>query len=212
MSVALANVELMFDAERRRGGRRTRLYPPDVTVVSAAEVAAELRRRLPGLGVKKQHKLLYYCQGHHLAAFGEPLFGETVSAWDMGPVVGQLWHEERDGTIASTGATLTEAQLNTIGYVISRYGGLTGADLQRLTHAEPPWQAADRTRRPGTSSKIPLESLRGYFASSAVDDDDDDAMPDSEAVSEWLSHVAGPPREPATRDTPESLRARLTSA
>jgi uncharacterized phage-associated protein len=40
--------------------------------------------------VKKLHKLLYYCQGHHLATFGLPLFDESISAWDMGPVVGTL--------------------------------------------------------------------------------------------------------------------------
>jgi uncharacterized phage-associated protein len=178
--------------------------------VSAADVAAELRRRLPGLAVKKQHKLLYYCQGHHVAAFGEPLFAETISAWDMGPVVGQLWYEEREGTASPSGATLEEAELNTIGYVISRYGGLTGADLERLTHAEPPWQEADKARQPKDSAKIPLESLRAYFGSAASREDEE--PPDSKAVAEWLSKVSGPPRGPGTRDTAESLRARLTSA
>jgi hypothetical protein len=36
-------------------------------VVSAHDVAAALRARLPDLPTKKLHKLLYYCQGHHLA-------------------------------------------------------------------------------------------------------------------------------------------------
>ena len=53
--------------------------------LSAHSVAVELRHRLPGVGVKKLHKLLYYCQGHHLATFGLPLFSESISAWDMGP-------------------------------------------------------------------------------------------------------------------------------
>ena len=181
--------------------------------VSAADVAAELRRRLPGLGIKKQHKLLYYCQGHHIAAFDEPLFAETISAWDMGPVVGHLWYEEREGTASPSGASLGEAELNTIGYVISRYGGLTGADLERLTHAEPPWQEADTAREPKDSAKISLESLRAYFASPTAGDDDDAVeSPDSQAVAEWLGAVTGPPQEPGTRDTVESLRARLTSA
>jgi len=181
--------------------------------VSAADVAAELRRRLPGLAVKKQHKLLYYCQGHHVAAFGEPLFAETISAWDMGPVVGQLWHEEREGTAAIFGTPLTEAQLNTIGYVISRYGGLTGSDLERLTHAEPPWQEANKARLPKDTAKITVESLRTYFASAAASDAEDDApLPDADVVAEWLGQVSGPPGEPGTRDTVESLRARVTSA
>ena len=31
-------------------------------------------------GTKKLHKLMYYCQGHHLATFGEPLFAGVVAA------------------------------------------------------------------------------------------------------------------------------------
>jgi hypothetical protein len=42
-------------------------------VYEAADVAVELRRRLPGVGVKKLHKLLYDCQGHHLADVGRPV-------------------------------------------------------------------------------------------------------------------------------------------
>jgi uncharacterized phage-associated protein len=66
--------------------------------VSAHHVAAVLRERQPGVPTKKLHKLLYYCQGHHLAAFGEPLFTDTVSAFDMRPIVGTLWHQERHGS------------------------------------------------------------------------------------------------------------------
>src|SRR5690349_20126782 len=97
--------------------------------VSARVVAAVLRERLPGLPTKKLHKLLYYCQGHHLAAFDEPMFGETISAWDMGLVVGTLWREEKQGAVAAGHPPLDEAALNTIGYVLSRYGALTGLDL-----------------------------------------------------------------------------------
>ncbi|HZP14298.1 MAG TPA: Panacea domain-containing protein, partial [Nocardioides sp.] len=82
-------------------------------VLSAHDVARELRRRLPDLPTKKLHKLLYYCQGHHLAQVGEPLFVETISAWDMGPVVGTLWHHERTSAPLPPASDLTEAHLNT---------------------------------------------------------------------------------------------------
>ncbi|MDQ1633589.1 MAG: hypothetical protein QOJ32_398 [Frankiaceae bacterium] len=65
-------------------------------MTSARDVAAELRQRLPDVGVKKLHKLLYYAQGHHLAALGRPLFSESISAWDMGPVVGEFWWQEQN--------------------------------------------------------------------------------------------------------------------
>jgi uncharacterized phage-associated protein len=70
--------------------------------VPAEEIAAALRERHPNLGKVKLHKLLHYCQGHHLATFGRPLFSETISAWDMGPVVGILWREDGDGVPAGT--------------------------------------------------------------------------------------------------------------
>lgn len=85
--------------------------------VSAHDVAAELRKRLPDAGVKKIHKLLYYCQGHHLAHFGVPLFREQIAAWDRGPVVVDLWREEKYNEPAPEPAAMGEGELNTIGYV-----------------------------------------------------------------------------------------------
>lgn len=174
---------------------------------SAHDIAVELRRRLPGLGVKKQHKLLYYCQGHHLATFGEPLFSEAVSAWDMGPVVGQLWKEEKEGgpRHAQT-SVLTEAQLNTVGYVVSRYGALSGADLERLTHSETPWPEADRRREPGSSARIEHSILHAFFSQ---DKDDDDAapLPDSDSLLQWLRGVKMPTGD-APADSIDDLLAR----
>jgi uncharacterized phage-associated protein len=202
----------MFEAARRVPDHGQSGYSATVAV-SAHVIAAELRRRLPGLGTKKQHKLLYYCQGYHLATFGEPLFRESVSAWDMGPVVGQLWYEERQGQSPMELEDLDEAQLNTIGYVVSRYGALSGADLEHLTHSESPWRDADRDRRPRESVKIPLDSIRAYFQS-ADEDESDEATPppDSHAVRTWLKGVD--PDHATTglpRDSIEDLRRYLTT-
>jgi len=170
--------------------------------VSAREVAAALRERLPGLGALKLHKLLYYCQGHHLATFGKPLFSETISAWDMGPVVGTLWREEKHDVppheAELTSASLGEAELNTVGYVISRYGTLTGKDLEHLSHSETPWQTADRLRQPGGSVTIKSEWIREYFRTDGNPSAGEDEIPlDSGAVSEWLK---GLDEEPASAD------------
>ena len=183
---ALGTIERMFESAWRLVRRNPPRYARSMTV-SAHEVAAELRNRLPGLGIKKQHKLLYYCQGHHLATFGEPLFSETLSAWDMGPVVGALWHQEKVGDVPEPTTSLTEAQRNTIGYVASRYGALSGSDLERLTHSEPPWQQANAGRTSGTSAQMPLAVIREYFASA----DDDES---------WR-YVAQPFREMAEQRT-----------
>lgn len=176
--------------------------------VPARAVAAVVRERLPGVGVKKLHKLLYYCQGHHLATFGRPLFDDSVSAWDMGPVVGSLWFAEKQGLTSVDGPpqALGEAELNTVGYVLSRYGRLSGRDLEVLSHAEEPWQRADHSRRPGASARIEPEWMRAYFAAT----DDDDGIPlDSDVVSAWLAGAHERSGSPPAHDDPQRLRARL---
>jgi uncharacterized phage-associated protein len=179
---------------------------------SVHDVAAALRRRLPGLGKKQLHKLLYYCQGHHLAGTGNVIFSENLYAWDMGPVVASLWREERDQAPQPEPHVLTEAELNTIGYVASRYGRLSGNDLERLTHSEDPWLAADRRRLHGGSDRIEHEWLRAFFAADARPDPDaGEPLPDPEIVTAWLAgSTVGP--APGKADTRESLLARLPRA
>jgi uncharacterized phage-associated protein len=180
------------------------VYAVDMSV-SACDVAAVLRERLRGLPVKKLHKLLYYCQGHHLAATGEPLFRETISAWDMGPVVGTLWHEEREGGTRPI-AQLSESQLNTVGYVVSRYGGLSGRDLEVLTHGESPWQRADEHRSPGTSSRIEPSWMLEHFRGATAPDEDEVQL-DSAEVTAWLAQAR--PRDDLAPDSRAAILARL---
>lgn len=177
--------------------------------VSAHDVAAVLRERLPGVGVKKLHKLLYYCQGHHLATFDEPLFSESISAWDMGPVVGKLWGEEKHGVAPPPRRDLGEAELNTVGYVLSRYGSLTGTDLEHLSHSEAPWQLADKDRRPGEGAVIELGWIREYFRTAGAAGEDDGEVLDTAEVRRWLSEVAREPTGPGRPDDMNELRARL---
>jgi uncharacterized phage-associated protein len=151
--------------------------------VSVHDVAAILRDRLPALPVKKLHKLLYYCQGHHLAAFGEPLFAEAISAREGGPVVDELWEREKVSAPQPAGARLSPEALSTVGYVIRRYGALTTADLENLTHGEGPWRGGHLIRRAGGSGRIELEWLSSYFRHEGAPASDDE----------------GPPRGPAPR-------------
>lgn len=55
--------------------------------VSVADVAAEIRLRLPNVTDQHMHWLLYFAQGHHLAMFDVPLFREPIVAGSDGPVV-----------------------------------------------------------------------------------------------------------------------------
>lgn len=176
--------------------------------VPARDIAAALRDRLPGVGIKKLHKLLYYCQGHHLATFGKPLFAETISAWDMGPVVGTFWREEKDDapseSVGARSDDLGEAELNTVGYIVSRYGGLTGTDLEHLTHSETPWIEANKRREPGGSAPIRNAVIEDYFRHDA--DDDDEPRLDPKVISAWLANVETPPEpDPSEPDEFDQL-------
>lgn len=175
---------------------------------SARDVAAEIRRRSPGIGVKKLHKLLYYCQGHHLAGQGRPLFSESVSAWDMGPVIGKLWHAEKTPTTETGRVHLDEAELNTIGYVLSRYGRLSARDLEHMTHGESPWQRADVDRAPSGSAQIKTEWLLEYFLADR-ELDEDGSLPDQEVIERFLQGAVERRSQPARVDTAEALRARI---
>lgn len=177
---------------------------------SARDVAAELRARLPGLTGLKLHKLLYYCQGHHLATFGEALFSDRVSAWDMGPVVGSLWHEEKNGPPApGFDSELGESALNTVGYVLSRYGSLSGRDLINLTHNELPWRRADSSRRPGESTLITPEWMQEYFGNEPPDDGE--IVLDPAEVGAWLSSAGSRLDEPSRPDDPDEILARIAT-
>lgn len=176
--------------------------------MSAANVAAELRDRLPGVGVKKLHKLLYYCQGHHLVATGAPLFVESVSAWDHGPVVGRLWRAEQDGEQPLVSQSADEAQLNTVGYVVSRYGRLSGRDLEHLTHSEDPWRRADAVRAAGQSVRIEELWIQEYFESAGEDDEEVEFV-DQDVIRLWLKDAPERLSDPLTGDSVDALRRRL---
>lgn len=194
-----------------RAGSGTGRRGPATAATSASDVAAVLRSRQPGLSVKKLHKLLYYCQGHHLAAFGEPLFREGLSAWNMGPVVGTLWRREKDGVPPPPSAELTDAGLDTIDYVLSRYGRLTGHDLENLTHTEAPWRRADRTRPPGGSAPIELGWLRDYFSTDGAPDDDLGDPAWDAALADRLAGAEQRHSEPRRTDSRDEIRRRLST-
>jgi uncharacterized phage-associated protein len=133
---------------------------------SAHDVAEELRRRHPDLGDVKLHKLLYYVQGWQLAATGSPAFREPVEAWVNGPVVADLWADERHQRGRPAPRAVTTETLVIIDYVTRRYGARTGKELIRATHAEHPWRDVSEQEDFATRSpEITHDALRRYFES-----------------------------------------------
>jgi uncharacterized phage-associated protein len=179
-----------------------------VVTASAYDVAAALRERLPGIGRKKLHTLLYYCQGHHLATFQRPLFGERLSARDYGPVVESL--RQNGSESPHPEQPLDEGELNTVGYVVSRYGTLTGDQLARLARTEHPWRAGNERRLVGDSDHIELGWIQAYFADVDTGDDDSETGANPGVVRRWLASTAPPEQLPPGKpDSRDALLSRL---
>lgn len=56
-------------------------------MATAHDVAATVLGNLGSVTAMKLEKLVYYCQGWHLAREGTLLFPEPIEAWREGPVV-----------------------------------------------------------------------------------------------------------------------------
>ena len=97
---------------------------------------------------------------------GEQLFFEPIEAWVNGPVVADLWADEKHGRQGPSTQPLSDRHLATLDYVIDRYGSLTGQQLIRQTHQEGPWVALGETEEParlGGSAEISVQALQAWF-------------------------------------------------
>lgn len=117
----------------------------------------------------KLQKLLYYCQGFHLAVYDRPLFKEEIQRWEHGPVVPQVYRAYKhlgNGPIecpdAVNPSALTVSQQELINEVYKVYGAYSASALRNMTHAEPPWLSAE------DGCAISHDSLSEYFKTRLV--------------------------------------------
>jgi uncharacterized phage-associated protein len=184
------------------------------TGISAHDVARELLERLPGPGEVKLQKLLYYCQGWHLAFTGAPLFEEEIQAWANGPVVADLWRARKHGWAAPPAAELDLEQLGTIGFVVSRYGSQSGKELIRSTHNEDPWRHATEDAGDDDRPELPItiDALKAFFGTernTPIEALASRILEDSDLRDEFdRANRAASGRQPVA-DTAESLEAFL---
>jgi uncharacterized phage-associated protein len=116
----------------------------------------------------KLQKLCYYGQGF-LAAMrsGLPLFGETIEAWDHGPVVPALYHKFKVHGASPIPAprdfdanVINEDDREALSDIHEYYGQFSAWRLRNMTHEERPWIDANRS---ATNKSIPLASLVEFF-------------------------------------------------
>lgn len=114
----------------------------------------------------KLQKLLYYCQGFHLALEGEPLFSNPILAWDHGPVVREIYDQYRKyGSNAIPVESITRRDFNglskeqkgIIEEVYDVYGQFSAWKLRNMTHDEYPWAST------GNNEIITQDKLKSYF-------------------------------------------------
>ena len=149
---ALSMIGGALSTERWHDAGRARGYCPPMTATATAVLDAVNARR-PGLKPGKQHLLLFFAQGHHLAWSGEALFAADLHATDRGVAL----HETERGEAE---LILSEGELGTITDVVVRYSGLSPADLRTLVRASTPWQSA---RKADGDARIDQELLTDWF-------------------------------------------------
>jgi uncharacterized phage-associated protein len=134
-------------------------------MASATTITAAIDADRPGLSPAKTQLLLFFCQGHHLADLGVPLFIDPLYATATGVLA------ESDEPPAGLD---DESALNTVGYVLERYGNLSPADLRTLIQASGPWRLG---RGSGDDARIEWAWLRDWFLRPEEQNDPDDDRP-----------------------------------
>jgi uncharacterized phage-associated protein len=166
----------------------------------AAAVLAGTTQRYPGdeFTAKKLEKLVFYCQAWSLVSRSEPMFADPIEAWAEGPMIRHLYDQHRGRrlvrrwTSGHSGA-LSDESWAVVMWVVTSYGRYTGEQLGEMTHREAPWRETRRGLADGVRSErpIPLEEIRDFYASLALDADA--AVRFAVASSALEGIVIGPP-------------------
>ncbi|WP_405430717.1 Panacea domain-containing protein [Micromonospora sp. NBC_00617] len=145
-------------------------------MATAHDVAATVLGNLGSVTAMKLEKLVYYCQGWHLAREGTLLFPEPIEAWREGPVVPPLYrHHRRQLTVSDwphgQASHLTPDERRTVRWVTDQYGKFSASQLSVMTHNELPWRAArgGLPESANSSAKISTDLMRTYYARQIAD-------------------------------------------
>lgn len=108
----------------------------------------------------KLQKLLYYIQGMALRIYGKPAFLNSISAWQYGPVVEEVYQQYKGRNPISTPKTdyeVCDGLKKIIELVVSSYGQIEAGSLIDLTHDEDPWINSVN------SGTISIDLIKEYF-------------------------------------------------
>ncbi|UAM97948.1 SocA family protein [Polaribacter litorisediminis] len=130
----------------------------------------------------KIQKVLFYIQAYHLAYFDKPIIEDEFQAWVHGPVSRKIYDSAKDISILHTelqftleddeqspidiiNNSLTVSQVELVNDVIDELKGLSGLQLENMTHSEEPWLHARRGYESGERCAvvIPNELITDYY-------------------------------------------------
>jgi uncharacterized phage-associated protein len=114
-------------------------------------------------------KILYYIQGEYIALYGEAIFENIIEAWDIGPVIPDIYCKYYDYLSAPiTGIRanreLFEEDKELIAEIAKSKSFIEIDKLTQMIKNEFPWKCSYEK---GEKNEIPIEVIRDYFAYSA---------------------------------------------
>jgi len=124
------------------------------------------------LSPMKLLKLVYLCQGYHLAfREGRSLINEEVQAWQYGPVIPELYHETksfRSSPVTSIsprfGEQLTSDQQEVVDAVFDAYKSYSAVQLSDITHRpNTPWSQTWQSGGGRRNLVIPTELIHEHY-------------------------------------------------
>jgi uncharacterized phage-associated protein len=138
-------------------------------MTTALDVASYIRSRVP-VGMWSLQKLTYFAQAWSLGLNGRKLFTDEIEAWVAGPVVRNVYREDRWGVIPKYRGNLSESDRLLIDAVMAKYDGLSAQALIDLTHEDKPWQDARGNVPPHvrTTTPIAVGEIRKLYASRII--------------------------------------------
>ncbi|MDA0239693.1 MAG: DUF4065 domain-containing protein [Proteobacteria bacterium] len=139
-----------------------------LTQCAIADNAGELLTNL------KLQKLLYYAQGCYLAIYGEPLFDESLEAWDLGPVVPNIYHafkvcgRQPIEDISGDEIDIAVDVADFLNVIFEKFGQYSAGRLIDMTHKEAPWIDHYVSNM---SVEIDKKTMKEFFEKNWVDPD-----------------------------------------
>lgn len=135
------------------------------------DIAKYIKKNMEIKGHKQLQKLVYYAYAWYLVIMNKDgslknkLFDSDIEAWVHGPVSPELYSMYAFLDIYE-GKNIEENDKKILDMIISRYGGYSGEELEKISHTENPWIEARRGYTPNQRSNIKIDDriIFDYFS------------------------------------------------